>query len=81
MFIQLFILAVVIAIIADFFFIPVMSAWIDAISGISWVDPQAVQFNRHVLTVGVFTLLIFLVGGFIWLVVRMLKKEEFEYLR
>jgi hypothetical protein len=81
MFIQLFILAVVIAIIADFFFIPVMSAWIDAISSISWVDPQAVEFNRHILTVGVFTLLIFLVGGFIWLVVRMLKKEEFEYLR
>jgi hypothetical protein len=81
MFIQLFILAIVIAIIADFFFIPVMSAWIDAISSIGWVDPQAVQFNRHVLTVGVFTLLIFLVGGFIWLVVRMLKKEEFEYLR
>jgi uncharacterized membrane protein len=81
MFIQLFILAIVIAIIADFFFIPVMSAWIDAIGSISGIDPQAVQFNRHILTVGVFTLLIFLVGGFIWLVVRMLKKEEFEYLR
>jgi flagellar biogenesis protein FliO len=71
----------VIAIIADFFFIPVMSAWIDAISNISGVDQQAVEFNKHILTVGVFTLLIFLVGGFIWLVVRMLKKEEFEYLR
>jgi hypothetical protein len=81
MYIQLFILAIVIAILADFFFIPVMSTWIDAITGISWLDPQAVQFNRNVLTVGVFTLLIFLVGGFIWLVARMLKREEFEYLR
>jgi uncharacterized BrkB/YihY/UPF0761 family membrane protein len=81
MYIQLFIFAIVIAILADFVFIPVMSIWIDAISNISWLDPQAVQFNRHILTVGVFTLLIFLVGGFIWLIARMLKKEEFEYLR
>jgi hypothetical protein len=81
MYIQLFILAIVIAVIADFFFIPVMTAWIDAISSINGVDSQAVAFNRNVLTVGVFTLLIFMVGGFIWLVARMLKKEEFEYLR
>jgi Kef-type K+ transport system membrane component KefB len=81
MHIQLFILAIIIAILADLVFIPVMSIWIDAISGISWLDPQAVQFNKHILTVGIFTLLIFLVGGFIWLVARMLKKEEFEYLR
>ena len=81
MYIQLFILAIAIAVIAVFFFIPVMSAWIDAISSVGGIESQAVEFNKHVLTVGVFTLLIFLVGGFIWLIARMLKKEEFEYLR
>ena len=81
MYIQLFIFAIIIAILADLVFIPVMSIWIDAISSIDWIDSQAVQFNKHILTVGIFALLIFLVGGFIWLVARMLKREEFEYLR
>jgi len=76
---QVFVLCVAIMIIANFFFIPVMSYILPLVEQIG--DEKAVSFNRNVFTAGIFVLLILVVGGFIWLIAKMLEREHFEYLR
>ena len=78
-FFQLFIFMIAVLIIANFFFIPVMSIWLGAISGIA--DERSLAYNQNAFRTGIFVLIILVVGGFIWLVAKMLRREEFEYLR